>query len=107
MIVGARKVAGSMFAFVLLALLLPALLAPLIESLPTWVLWLAIAYVIFLIPFVGVAVFQALVSPALGKRTTNEMGGHLAADVARAMFVMPFKVIGVIFRFFASFWSSK
>lgn len=96
--------AGSMFAFVIFALLLPSLFASVIEVLPIWLLWLGSAYLIFLIPFIGVAIFQVLVSPALGRRTSQEMGGHLAADVARATIVAPFKLIGAIFRLIIKLW---
>lgn len=107
LIVGARKLAASMFAFVVLLLLLPPLLAPIIHMLPTWVMWVILGYVIFLIPFIAVSIFQGLVSPALGKQTTNEMGGRLAADVARAMIVAPFKLIGAVFGLIVRLWSRQ
>ena len=106
-IICARKLATSMFAFVVLSFLLPPLLAPIIQMLPTWVLWVILGYVIFMIPFIAVSIFQGLVSPVLGRQTTNEMGGHLAADVARAMIVGPFKLIGVVFRLIMKLWSRQ
>ncbi len=106
-IVGARRLAASMFAFAVLSLVLPSLLAPNVESLPIWILLAILGYLIFLIPFVAVSIFQWLVSPALGKRTAAEMGGHLAADVARATLGAPFRLIGAVFRLIVKTWVGR
>ncbi len=103
-IIGARRVALSLVGLVAMGVVLPPILEPMIQAMPVWVLWIGLAYLLFLIPFIGVVIFQALVSPVLGRRTAQEMGGHLAADVARATIVIPFRVLGAIFRFLGRLW---
>lgn len=106
-IVGARKIAQAMIAFVILAMILPPLLEPLLQMVPAWVIWLLALYVIFLIPFAAVSVLQALVSPAIGQRTASEAAGHWAADVGRFMFTAPFKLIGALIRLIAKFIANR
>ena len=85
---------------VLLSVVLPPLLLPLIEALPIWMLWLGLAYLVFLIPFWLVALFGALVSPALGKGATQQMTGQLARDLTVVTVTAPFRVIGFLIRLF-------
>jgi hypothetical protein len=106
-IIGARKLACSMMLFVILSATLPPLLAPFIQLIPVWVLWLLLAYAIFLIPFAVVSVLQALVAPALGAKTASYAAGHWAAGVGRTMFLAPFKILGALFRLVAAAFKSK
>jgi len=98
MIFGARKIAASLFVFVILSLVLPPLLLPLVEVVPTWILWLMLGYVVFLIPFAAVSLFGALVSPALGKGASEQMEGQLARDAAVVMVTAPFKAAAFLIR---------
>ena len=100
-IVGARKLAGAIFMFVFASIFLPPLLAPMIQAVPTWVLWVALAYIVFLIPFAAVSLFGSLTSAALGRRAADEMTGHLASDVARFMITAPFRLVAALFRLIA------
>ena len=65
----------------MLALVLPTFVAPLIDALPPWVLWLGLAYVALLAPFLALSAFGLLVRPALGKHATDALVGHLARDM--------------------------
>lgn len=97
-IVGARKTARTMAIFTILSLILPPILAPLLQMVPTWALWLLALYVVLLVPFAAVSVLQALVAPALGQRTASEAAGRWAADIGRVMFTAPFKLVGALIR---------
>ncbi|MCB1602370.1 MAG: hypothetical protein KDI66_20290 [Xanthomonadales bacterium] len=98
MIFGARKIAASLFLFVVLSIVLPPLLLPLIEVVPVWILWAVLIYLVFLIPFAVVSLFRALVSPALSKGAADQMEGQLARDVAVTMAAAPFKAIFFLVR---------
>ncbi len=98
MMVGARKAAASLFSFAIASLVLPVLLVPVIEAVPVWVLWAGVAYAAFLVPFVAIRLFGSLTAPALGKRASADMEGHLARDVAVAMLSAPFALAGALVR---------
>lgn len=96
LIVGARQLAMGIISFVLASLFLPALLLPLVEMVPLWVLWGLFVYLLFLLPFFAISVLQLLVSPALGRKAASEMGGHLAADMTKLLLLAPFRILGFI-----------
>lgn len=98
MIVGARKAAASLFMFAIASLVLPVVLEPIVQMVPVWVLWIGLAYLVFLVPFASVRLFGSLTQPALGKRATDDMVGHLARDVAVSMLSAPFVLLRWIFR---------
>lgn len=100
-ILGARKVAGAMAIFAVLSLILPPLLAPMIQTIPRWLLWVLLIYLGLMIPFAAISVLQALVTPALGNRTASEAAGRWAADVGRIIFTAPFKLISAFSRLIA------
>ena len=96
--VGAKKLAISMFVFVAASVILPILLVPLIALIPAWVLWILVIYLIFLLPFMAVSMFGSLVSPAIGKGASREMTGNLAADIVRIMCRTAFGATAMAFR---------
>lgn len=97
-IIGARQLAVGMITFVLASIFLPPLLAPMVEMVPLWILYLFLAYLVFLLPFLAVSLLQTLVTPALGRRTASDMSGHLAADMTKVLLLAPFRLLGLVGR---------
>ena len=95
LMVSARRLGGSLLALSLVLALLPALLAPLFESLPDGLL-----SVVLTIIFVGLAfsIVRMLSNCLIGKRSTDHMIGILAADVARAAFLSVMRLLGHAIR---------
>ena len=93
LIFGARALAGTLFALGLALVLLPVLLAPLFDALPTWLL-------IALLVFFGLGLLRALFNLLIGTRSTDHMVGILAADTVRATLTLPFRLLARILRSF-------
>lgn len=91
MIVGARRIASGLLAAALAVIFLPALLAPLFDALPGWLLWALL--VVFCL-----SLLRGLFVIAIGKNSTDHMVGILAADVVRATLLAPFRLIGWLAR---------
>lgn len=91
LVVGARRWARMLFAFGVALVLVPPLLAPIFDALPTWVL---LAVLVLL----GLGVLRALSSLLIGQRATDHMVGILAADVVRLAVSAPFRILGLAFR---------
>lgn len=93
MIIGARALARTLFTVALALVFLPILLAPLFDALPTWLLF-------GLLVFFGFWLLRVVFNLLIGKHSTDQMVGILAADVVRLVFVAPFRLLGWIWRTF-------
>lgn len=93
MIVGARALAKTLLVFAMALVFLPVLLAPLFDALPTWLL-------LALMVFFGMGLVRAVFNLLIGKHSTDNMVGILAADVVRFAFLAPFRLVGWLFRAF-------
>lgn len=78
LVLGLRQAAGALFAIAMSIVLLPALLAPAFELLPTWALWAALI-------FIGASLLRLAAGLMLGQRAADHMIGILAADVVRGL----------------------
>lgn len=93
MIVGARRLAGGLLAGAIALAVLPALLAPLFEALPTWLL-------VAMLACFGFGVIRALLELSIGKRAADNTVGILAADVIRFSVLAPVRLAAWIVRLF-------
>ena len=95
MVAGARRLAVTLFSAAALMIFLPVLLAPLFDALPYWLL-------VVLMVFFGLSLVRTLFNLLIGKNSTDQMIGTLAADVVRALLLAPFRLLswaaGAIFR---------
>lgn len=105
-VVGAKRVATGLLTFAVLAMILPALLQPLVELVPVWLLWVFGVYVLFLVPYFLLGLFGTLVAPALGRKPANTMIGEMAAVMSVKLLAAPFRLVGTLFRGVASIFRS-
>lgn len=91
LILGLRKVAGSLFMAGILMTIVPPFLEPLLSSLPWWVLVLGAGF--FLL-----AMFRQISSLLLGRSAANHMVGVLAADLVKALIFFPATVLRWVIR---------
>lgn len=99
MIVGLKRLAGTLILFVLLFVLgmafLPAFepfIDAIVAQLPDW------ALVLLVVGF-GLAVLRAVAALFLGQRASDHMVGTLAADVVRLVLLLPFRGFRTLLRF--------
>ncbi len=93
MIVGARSLAATLLGAAMAIIFLPAVLAPLFDALPAWLL-------VLLLVFLVLGMLRALFELTIGKHSTDHMVGILAADVVRAALLAPFRLLGWVLRAF-------
>ena len=97
-ILGAKKLAASIFMFIVACIALPPIVTVLVQLAPIWVLWAGLLYLVFLIPYALVALFGALLIPVLGERAVSHVTGDLAAGLSRTLLVAPFRALAWIAR---------
>lgn len=93
MILGARTLAGTLFAFALALVFLPVLLAPLFDVLPAWLL-------MGMLVFFGFGLMRALFNLFIGRNSTDHMVGILAADAVRFALFAPSRFFAWVVRTF-------
>ena len=98
MIVGAKRLSMSLLTFAGAAAILPVLLYPLIQMVPIWILWVGAVYLFLLLPYYGLSLLANLVSPALGKRSTDTMVGNMASTMSIRILAAPFRLAGAVCR---------
>lgn len=90
-IVGARRVGAGLVVTALLLALLPALLAPFFDALPSAVLTLLLVAMLIALVF---AALRWLSVGLIGTRATDHMIGTLAADAVRWSVLGSFRLCG-------------
>ncbi len=96
--IGAKRIAVGLLTFSAGCIFLPVLLLPLVEALPIWLVWLILAYLVFLLPFIAIVILGALVRPAIGQNAADHMVGDMAAKCIKWMLLFPFLLLGLIVR---------
>jgi len=91
LVVGAKHLAGTIVLMVLAGIFLQVIAEPLFDALPAWMLFLVIGVII-------ASLLRQISSLVIGKRTTDEMVGSLAADFVRTAVAFPFRVIALVWR---------
>ena len=87
--VGARKLAGTLFTLSAVLVLAPVVLDPLLAELPDWALYLLLAYAVADV----LAMFMVLL---IGERAWDGTKGQLAAQVITFFFLAPFRLLGLM-----------
>lgn len=95
LLLGARKLATSLFVAALAMAFLPVLLAPLFNSLPEPLLLLVLVVMGIGIVF---AVLRWLSDATIGRNATDNMVGILAADAVRGTARGVFGLVGLLIR---------
>lgn len=97
LILGMKRMAGSIVVFVMAMALLPPFITPLVEGLidvmPLWAVILAGG-------FLCLALFREAASLILGRDAANDMIGILAADLVKGLLFFPVRVVRFMTRFF-------
>jgi hypothetical protein len=97
LILGMKRMAGSIFVFVLASAILPPFITPLVEKLidvmPLWAVILAGG-------FLCLALFRAAAALIIGRDAANDMIGILAADLVKGLLFLPVRVVRFMTRFF-------
>lgn len=97
LILGMKRMAGSIVVFVMAMALLPPFITPLVEGLidvmPLWAVILAGG-------FLCLALFRSAAALILGRDAANDMIGILAADLVKGLLFFPVRVVRFITRFF-------
>lgn len=97
LILGMKRIAGSIIVFVLAMAFLPPLITPLVGSLidamPLWA-------VILVGGFFCLALFRSVAALILGRDAANDMIGILAADLVKGLLFFPVRVVRFMTRFF-------
>jgi hypothetical protein len=97
LILGMKRMAGSIFAFVMAMAILPPFIMPLVEKLidvmPLWA-------VIMGGGFMCLALFRAAAALVLGRDAANHMTGILAADIVKGLLLFPVRAVRFMTRFF-------
>lgn len=91
LVIGLKRWAVILFAAGAGAVVLPPMLAPLIDELPAWV---AVGALLLL----GFALLRAIAVLLLGKIAANHMVGIMAASIVMALFRLPFSMLRWLFR---------
>ena len=97
LILGLKRMAGSIVVFVMAMAFLPPFIAPLVESLidamPLWA-------VILVGGLFCLALFRSAAALILGRDAANDMIGILAADLIKGLLFFPVRVVRFMTRFF-------
>ena len=97
LILGMKRMAGSIVVFVMAMAFLPPFIAPLVESLidamPLWA-------VILVGGLFCLALFRSAAALILGRDAANDMIGILAADLIKGLLFFPVRVVRFMTRFF-------
>lgn len=94
MIVGLRKLAALLIAFVLFIAFSPLLegvIVAVLDSLPAWVSWLVLGTFAF-------AVLGLAIELLIGRRAADHVKGELALSVLKWTVLLPFRLTGTILR---------
>jgi hypothetical protein len=89
-IIGLRK-AASLIGGICLLLVTAPFFDALFDGLPTWLFLLTL-------PVLLVLVIRWLVRMVIGQRAADHLVGTLAADLIRAIILLPFRILGLLFR---------
>jgi hypothetical protein len=88
--IGLRK-AATLIGGICLLLISAPFFDALFDALPGWLFLL-------MLPILAIMVIRWLVRLVIGERAADHLVGSLAADVCRAVFLLPFRVLGLLFR---------
>jgi hypothetical protein len=85
------RAAMAFLGMVVLVIVLSPFVEGLVASLPGWM-------TLLLLVFIGFGLVRALAGMVLGRGAANEMTGSLAASAVRWVFLLPFRLVGFVFR---------
>jgi len=89
-IIGLRRMAFSLMAFVFLSILLPPIVAPLLAQLPDWLVWLLLA-------FLGLSLLRFILSPGVWASMVGTLLANLLTALVVGLIRVPLRLVRAIF----------
>src|SRR5688500_14977577 len=82
--------AASLIGSICLLLMASPFFDALFDSLPGWLF-------LVMLPIIAIVVLRWLMRLVIGERATDHVIGSLIADLCRALFLLPFRMLGLMF----------